>query len=407
MAATTSAERAIDFVVEGMHCASCSARVQQVLEHGEGVTEAEVNLATARARVVGRDPDPAALEAAVVRAGYGLRRVEPTALAAPEEDPTAGEVAFWRRRLALAIPALAFMAATMLAGREAMMSGTLRWVSLAVATPVQFWVGWPFLVRAAARARHLGANMDTLIALGTLSAYGYSVVALLSGGDELYLETGVFIIGFLSLGRFLEARTKRRAGDAMRSLLRLGAKSARVLRNGEEHEVPVEAVAVGDSVRVRPGEKVPVDGVVVGGSSAVDESMLTGESVPVEKVPGARVAAATINTSGVLTIEAVAVGRGHRPRPHRSHGRAGPGRQEQCPTPRRPHLIRVRARGARARGRHVLDLGDGRRRPGRWFPGGGRGVDSRVPVRARACDPDCDPCRERTRGRARCAHQVS
>ena len=149
--------------------------------------------------------------------------------------------------------------------------------------------------------------MDTLIAVGTLAAYGYSVVALVGGGD-LYFETSALLIAFLSLGRFLEARVRRRASHALRALLELGAKQACVVVDGEERYIAVEDVRVGDTLRIRPGEKVAVDGVVVAGAAAVDESMLTGESVPVDKVPGDRVAGATVNRDGLLTIQATAVG---------------------------------------------------------------------------------------------------
>jgi copper-transporting P-type ATPase V len=160
----------------------------------------------------------------------------------------------------------------------------------------------------ARRPRRGTANMDTLIAMGTLAAYGFSVAQLLTGGMDLYFEAAAVIITFLVLGRFFEARAKGRAGQAIRALLELGAKQARVLRDGQEVMVPVEQVAVGDLLRVRPGEKVPTDGEVVAGASAVDESMLTGESVPVEKAPGDPVTGATVNTSGVLTVRATRVG---------------------------------------------------------------------------------------------------
>ena len=149
--------------------------------------------------------------------------------------------------------------------------------------------------------------MDTLIALGTLAAYTYSTAALFLGGD-LYFDTAALIIAFLVLGRYFEARAKRRAGAAIRALLELGAKEARVIRDDGEVMVPVEQVAVGDLLRVRPGEKIPTDGEVVQGAGAVDESMLTGESVPVEKAEGSSVAGATINTSGALTVRATAIG---------------------------------------------------------------------------------------------------
>jgi copper-transporting P-type ATPase V len=169
-------------------------------------------------------------------------------------------------------------------------------------------VGWPFLREAARRARRLTANMDTLIAMGTLAAYAFSVWQLASGGMDLYFEASVIILAFLTTGRYFEARAKSRAGQAIRALLELGAKQARVIRGTEEVLVPVEQVVVGDLLRVRPGEKIPVDGQVTQGASAVDESMLTGESVPVEKTVASKVAGATVNTSGVLTIRATAVG---------------------------------------------------------------------------------------------------
>jgi cation-transporting ATPase V/Cu+-exporting ATPase len=183
-----------------------------------------------------------------------------------------------------------------------------RLAAVVLATPVQFWVGWPFLREAARRARRRTASMSTLIAMGTLAAYGYSVAQLLTGGMELYFEAAAVIITFVVLGRYVEARAKGRAGQAIRALLELGAKEARVLRGDQEVMVPVDQVAAGDLLRVRPGEKVPTDGEVVAGASAIDESMLTGESVPVEKAVGDPVTGATVNTSGVLTVRATRVG---------------------------------------------------------------------------------------------------
>jgi cation-transporting ATPase V/Cu+-exporting ATPase len=183
-----------------------------------------------------------------------------------------------------------------------------QWTEFGLTTVVQFCVGWPFLREAARRARSLGANMDTLIALGTLAAYGFSTAQLLVFGGELYFETAALIIAFLVLGRYFETRSRRRAGQAIRALLELGAKQARVIRDGTEVLVPVEQVHWGELMRIRPGEKIPTDGEVVEGVSAVDESMLTGESVPVDKIPGAIVTGATVNTSGVLTVRATRVG---------------------------------------------------------------------------------------------------
>jgi cation-transporting ATPase V len=306
------------FEVEGMTCGSCAARVQRVLSRQQGVREAEVNFVTGKARVAFEGPiDVNGLEDVVERAGYVLRAQEAGSASPPstshdwrlpEEDPEDALQRNWLRRVVAVFPAAAFMVVTMLIGDEAMMDSPLRWTMFAIATPVQFWVGLPFLVEAARRARHVTASMDTLISVGTLSAYFFSLYQLLSEGMELYFETSVLIIAFLSLGRYLEARAKSRAGKAIRALLELGAKEARLLVDEKEVMVPVEAVAVGDLVRVRPGEKVPIDGEVINGCSAVDESMLTGESVPVEKDVGSKVAGATINTSGVLTVRATAVG---------------------------------------------------------------------------------------------------
>jgi cation-transporting ATPase V/Cu+-exporting ATPase len=200
------------------------------------------------------------------------------------------------------------MVASMFFSEATMHAESVRWMMLVLATPVQFYVGWPILVGAARRARHFSANMDTLIAVGTLSAYTFSVYQLLTDGMDLYFEAAVVIMFFICLGRYLEARAKSRAGRAIRSLAELGAKRARVVRDGEEVMVPVESVVVGDVVKVRPGEKVPVDGTVIGGASAVDESMLTGESVPVDKSEGDHVAGATVNTSGVLRVRTTRVG---------------------------------------------------------------------------------------------------
>jgi copper-transporting P-type ATPase V len=318
-----------NLLVEGMTCGSCSARVQRALEKQPGVARADVNFATGVATVhADADADPSTWAAAVAAAGYEVvdqRGAPDGGPGAPDASgPSAAERAdradrqeaairrTWGRRLALvAAPALFLLGLMVaeLAGSDVMMRPGVGWAMFAVATPVQFYIGWPFLREAARRARHLTANMDTLIAIGTSAAYLFSVVELLRGGHELYFEAQVVIIAFLVLGRYLEARAKGRAGRAIRSLLELGAQEARLLDgSGTERVVPVDQVVVGDTLRIRPGEKVPVDGEVVDGASAVDESMLTGESVPVEKSVGDSVAGATINTSGVLTVRATAIG---------------------------------------------------------------------------------------------------
>jgi len=295
----------LDFEVEGMTCGSCAVRVQRVLGRQPGVATAEVNFATGKARIASTGAvNVSDLQAAVERIGY---RIEPVG-SGGTADAEARAEAGWRRRLVVAVPPVIALVVLALAPGGAMEQPWGRLTALALATPVQFWVGWPFLREAARRARRGTANMDTLIAMGTLAAYGFSVAQLVTGGMDLYFEAAAVIITFLVLGRFFEARAKGRAGQAIRALLELGAKEARVLRDGQEVMVPIEQVSVGDLLKVRPGEKVPTDGEVVGGASAVDESMLTGESVPVEKAVGDPVAGATVNTSGVLTVRATRVG---------------------------------------------------------------------------------------------------
>jgi copper-transporting P-type ATPase V len=315
------ADDLLDLEVEGMTCGSCSARVQRILERQEGVERADVNFATGRARIHLDGPvDPDALAAAVDRIGYRV-----VAQAPPAEDGTTTPSAavdheareqrrwFWRVVLgwppALVVLYLSMFASGMLTGQEMHLEDWQRHTIFVLTIPVQFGVGWPFLREAARRARRLTANMDTLISMGTLAAFGYSTVSYAQGGHDLYFEASAMIVAFLALGRYFEARAKRRAGQAIRALLELGAKEARVLDDdGTERMVPIDAVRVGDRLRVRPGEKIPVDGDVLEGASAVDESMLTGESLPVEKVPGDAVAGATVNTSGALTVQATAVG---------------------------------------------------------------------------------------------------
>ena len=300
----------LDFAVRGMTCGSCANRVQRTLGKQPGVQRAEVNFATATVVLAEQPADPAALQAAVAKAGYELE--QPAAQAGvedgdPVEDEEAAAQRSWLWRVIVAWP-LGLATMVLAFWPAAMGQAWAPWAQLALATPVQFVVGWPFLREAARRARRLSANMDTLIAIGTLAAYTFSLVELLRGGHALYFETAALLIAFLVLGRYFEVRARRRAGKAIRALLELGAKEARVIRDGTEVMVPADQVRVGDMLRVRPGEKIPTDGEVVDGASAVDESMLTGESMPVDKTIGAPVAGATVNTSGVLTVRATAVG---------------------------------------------------------------------------------------------------
>ncbi|MFT5564344.1 MAG: cation-transporting ATPase V [Myxococcota bacterium] len=310
MRMTTDTEaRELDLPVEGMTCGSCAARIQKILGRQEGVIDATVNYATGAARIsIDASVELVTLERAVERIGYKLLTAPVAQHGGPADDHETALAAAWGRRVLLLSPAAGFFLVLMATG-AGMESPSLRWTMFALATVVEFVGGWPFLREAARRARHLTANMDTLIAVGTLSAYGFSVYELLTDGMDLYFEATVFIITFLSLGRYLEARAKGRAGRAIRSLLQLGAKEARLLAgDGTEHMVPIERIRVGEQVRVRPGETLPVDGEVTDGRSSVDESMLTGESVPQERTVGDRVVGGSINTTGALTVRATAVG---------------------------------------------------------------------------------------------------
>ncbi|MCX4990789.1 cation-translocating P-type ATPase [Streptomyces sp. NBC_00568] len=318
----------IELSIGGMTCASCAARVEKKLNRMDGVT-ATVNFATEKAKVsypVG--VQVADLIATVVRTGYTAE--EPPPPLAPEEtappaddDP---ETAALRERLtvsaALALPVV------LMSMIPALQFDNWQWLSLTLAAPVVVWGGLPFHRAALTNARHGAATMDTLVSVGTLAAFGWSLWALFfgdagmpgmrhgfeltvsrtDGASTLYLEVAAGVIAFILLGRFLEARSKRRAGAALRALMELGAKDVAVLRDGREVRVPVERLAVGDRFVVRPGEKVATDGTVVEGASAVDASMLTGESVPVDVTVGDSVTGATVNAGGRLVVEATRIG---------------------------------------------------------------------------------------------------
>ncbi|WP_341251768.1 heavy metal translocating P-type ATPase [Euzebya pacifica] len=305
-AADVGIDLELEFDVEGMTCGSCAARVQRILSKQDGVADARVNYATGMAHVRLADDgvDDSALVAAVDRIGYGL---VPHRRAEDRRAEQAAHERSWQRRLLVGAPIALLFGGFMLAGMPMWAEGWFAWT---LVTAVTFGVGWPFLHEAWRRARALTTNMDTLIALGTLSAWGYSTVQWLIGGMPRYWDAPVFIVVFLVAGRYAEARAKARAGDALQSLLELGAKQARLIDpdGGEDRMVDVMELAVGDRVRVRPGETIPVDGTVVDGASAVDESMLTGESVPVEKSAGSPVTGATVNRGGALTVEVEAVG---------------------------------------------------------------------------------------------------
>jgi cation-transporting ATPase V len=294
------------FEVAGMTCASCALRIERTLSKQEGVVEASVNLAGAEAKVM-FDParvEPAALEAAVRKIGYELTEV------ATEEERTSAkeryaEEARVQGRNVIGAGLLTLPVAVLaMGGIDTSWSRVLQWV---LATPVLFVFGWQFHRTAVLRARSFDANMDTLVSLGTVAAYLFSVWSFFRG-DELYFETASIIITFILLGRFFEAVAKGRASGAIARLLELGAKEARVLRDGQELMIPIDQVRGGDLLVVKPGEKIPVDGEITEGRSSVDESMLTGESLPVDHGPGDAVFGATINQQGRLVVRATRVG---------------------------------------------------------------------------------------------------
>ncbi|MEV7562881.1 heavy metal translocating P-type ATPase [Streptomyces sp. NPDC089795] len=327
---------AVELSIGGMTCASCAARIEKKLNRMDGV-EASVNYATEKARVsYTGDVQVADLIATVVKTGYTAEEPPPPpAPEATEDVPGAGDavaeapdpvLAALRQRLlvsvALALPVI------LLAMIPALQFDNWQWLSLTLAAPVVIWGGQPFHKAAWTNARHGAATMDTLVSVGTLAAFTWSLWALFfghagmpgmrhgfdltisrtDGSSAIYLEVAAGVVSFILLGRYLEARSKRKAGAALKALLELGAKDVVVLRAGQEVRIPVSALAVGDRFVVRPGEKIATDGSVVEGGSAVDASMLTGESVPVDVTVGDSVTGATVNTSGRLVVEATRIG---------------------------------------------------------------------------------------------------
>jgi Cu+-exporting ATPase len=333
-ATRTATAARVDLPVVGMHCAACATRIEGALGQAPGVSRAAVNFATGRATVE-YDPAataPAALREVVRGAGYDAV-LPPEGGGRPGAGPDPGQAArdadFRQTRLrflvaaALTLPvAVPAMAGHLVPSLAWLLDYPGRpWVELALTTPVLFWAGWGFFAGAWAAARHRAADMNTLVALGTLSAYAYSVVATVAPGwlavgghaghgsaPDVYYEVAAVIVTLVLLGRLLEARARSRTGGAIRALIGLAPKTARVERGGVEIDVPVGEVVPGDVIRVRPGEKVPVDGTVLDGTSAVDESMLTGEALPVTKKPGDPVIGATVNTTGSFRMTATRVG---------------------------------------------------------------------------------------------------
>lgn len=329
MDTATESARHLELQIGGMTCASCVARIEKTLNKLDGVS-ASVNFATGKASVdYVADISPDQLVAAVEQAGYTAELPKPSASVADDGGAATAEpdpAASLRQRLLIAlvltVPVIAMAMVPVLQFTN------WQWLSLTLAAPVVVWGGWPFHKAAWTNLRHGSATMDTLISMGTLAALGWSVYALFWGtagmagmthafaltitrGDgtgNIYLEAAAGVTTFILAGRYFESRAKRRAGAALRALLELGAKDVAVRRNGAEQRIPIDQLAVGDEFVVRPGEKIATDGVVIEGSSAVDASMLTGESVPVEIAPGDSVVGATVNVGGRLVVRANRIG---------------------------------------------------------------------------------------------------
>ncbi|OIH97553.1 MULTISPECIES: cation-translocating P-type ATPase [unclassified Curtobacterium] len=319
-------DRVVELDITGMTCASCANRIERKLGKLPGVT-ATVNYATEKAQVQVADDGAAGADvliAAVQAAGYGAAVPAPPATVdAPRDDDDATDPL--RRRLV--VSAVLAVPVVVLSMVPALQFPDWQWLALTLAAPVAVWGALPFHRAAWVNARHGAATMDTLVSVGVLAAFGWSLYALFLGdagttgmhmtfswfatdpeATDLYLEVATAVTVFVLAGRYMEARAKTQSGAALRALLELGAKDASLLRDGVEHRVPASSLVVGDVVVVRPGERIPSDGLVQDGSSAVDRSMLTGESVPVEVSSGDRVTGATINVGGRLVVEVTRVG---------------------------------------------------------------------------------------------------
>jgi Cu+-exporting ATPase len=319
LASRPSPSQTLTIPIEGMSCASCVARIEQGLQSTPGVLRASVNLATEQATVDYQTgiANPGVIEQTIRSLGYTplMPVAKKAAAPAAREDQARVLLAHFLAAAALTIPVMVLGMAEHLG--IAISQTASVWTQWLLATPIQFWAGRRFYKGAIAVARHGSTDMNTLIAVGTSAAYLYSAAAILvpdvfaatGQAPAVYFDTSASIITLILFGRLLEARAKGRASEAIRKLAGLQPRRARIIRSGCELDVSVEEVRVGDLVIVRPGEKIPVDGIVRQGESAVDESMITGESLPVDKQPGDPVIGATLNRMGSLRIEAVKVGR--------------------------------------------------------------------------------------------------
>ena len=305
----------VEFAITGMTCAACAARIEKGLQKLPGVYAANVNLATERAFVDYNSGEltTAEMQAKVKQLGYEAHNIAAGG-EDKEKDLREAEINKQKRRFLLSVVLSFPLLLAMISHSFGIFHGFSSFfmqpmVQLLLATPVQFIVGWPFYRGAYNALRNGSANMDVLVALGTSSAYFFSLANMFSGKTDLYFESSAVLITLIILGKLLEARAKGQTSAAIKSLMGLQAKTARVVREGQEVDLPIEDVVVGDVIVVKPGEKIPVDGVIVEGNSTIDESMLTGESLPVDKKTGDTVVGATINKFGAFKFAATKIGR--------------------------------------------------------------------------------------------------
>ena len=413
----------VEFAVGGMTCASCAARITKRLNKIDGI-DANVNYATEQAIVTNSgNATTEELIAAIESVGYQATAISTDVAEQKADDDEATPVervpsALLHRLIGSTLLGIPVLALSMI---KPLQFTNWQWLTLAMAAPIVIWGAFPFHRAAWRNARHGAATMDTLISIGTLAAFSWSLFALFfgeagtpgmkmgftlslargAGRDELYLEVAAVVTMFLLAGRTFEARAKRRSGAALRALLNLGAKDVSVLRDGVEVRVPVGELAVGDRFVVRPGEKIATDGTIEEGSSAIDASLLTGESVPVEVAPGDNVAGATVNAGGRLVVVATRVGADTALAQIARLVTQAQKRQGAHPTPRRPGLGGVRPGRDHHCRRHPRLLARRRRNPGDRLHRRRRGVDHRLPVRPRARHPDRAVGRHRPRRTAR------
>lgn len=314
------AETKKTFSIKGMHCASCVRILERTLKKVDGVQDAVVNLATEKATVTfdSQKVTETHLSSAVANVGYTAMLAEEAKTEDEEKKEKQKELNDLRNKVIVSLVLGGLILWGSFPGLMKTAPAILQnfWVQLLLATPVQFWAGLLFYRATIPALRHRTANMDTLVAIGTTVAYAYSTFVTIFpqivksiGIDPLpYFDTAAIIIGLILLGRYFEAKAKAGTSEAIKKLIGLQAKTARVLRNGKEVDIPIDQVEIGDSIRVRPGEKIPVDGVIIDGDSSIDESMITGESIPVDKTKGDTVVGATMNKAGTFTYKATKVG---------------------------------------------------------------------------------------------------